>query len=1356
MRPVQGIPTAAKPPSGSPLSPISALPSALPRKGGSCSASPHASPRHRPVPVARVSPAVKQIPNGDDSKSPTTNGKMGYGEELKNWGEVEGTPLGFSTATSLSDLTVESCDQRVGSCDPRPLKKSETPQPYATEDTPASLSRCHSLSSLSCEDDVGQVTCRLAPQRRVTAQPAAQHNVHEVPVPFSVEDTPAVLSRQSSLSSIDGTACTTATNSKPGISQRTRPEASTACNFSGIEDTPVCFSRNSSLSSLSVESYPEETTPSEQALLQHCINQGMPTGDQRVTRANTARGNKRAKSGSRIPGLSQSPGRSPARNIPGVPMQRLHLVPINTTSTEAESSKLRSELEQSEKKQFTSSEDDPSGIDDITEVTEPVSDVTTAPIAEAVARKPSAKAAGATSCGGTNSSPEEKQSSGDETRGSSGRGADKSSWGSGQCLGSDVSMTDSMIVATEALRVARAVEVQGQEGRSSDDASIMSQSITSEGLLENIPAPSVMESVMSLSSSLNDEQQRTQQQPVRKAIECRHTRKIPTIVRRALGDQEVTDMNGTNGGSLASSCHSNLDNVIPPSFMEADDMESSMISVASITSEVADPRHSPPSMASSIPSEAMAAIEAPAQLLAKMFLREARHQASTVTLTAGEDTSTCQEVTELDRDETLGRVDTATDTDHATDDIPADIPDLPQDSPIHRGRNSPQVTPSMLRKAVQNDTRFRTFSKGERPSNHQIHSNGISQIEPNKSISSSRLTPRQKRAEHEERFRTRTLSTEEDQEVETPTTPKNEEPFGAPRQRRSLREKRVNNPVRYQTRTIESVSSQNPEAEGVIEFRDGAELDLTADQIEALSQDANIVICTLNENREANTADLLHGLSQENILDIETLSLISSDEEDNTFDVNTPPGAASPARPRIVKPGEQSYSTQEEDGQGAAKGIRGRRKGLYPGISKVTVPVKPTLQSSTSPRVIATQAAAFRPTPRNQAPPPIAVSTAPPQPGSPKLPRATRASELRQKAGRVGSSSSSSPASSAGSSPRMGAGTRPRQPPPSAHITQHIIKRQNTFTKEDLEEQAKAKARYRKDAVQPTPIQPRTSSKAVEVAATRAGQPKSCSLTRDVRPPSANDVADWNKDSKPGKVVKKDVGSRIANLWKKVEKAQNASKPKENDARIWISKSKTKTPDQNSPPPLVRSSTYEKLTIRGESRSDSERTDTSKSKTRLGLKLSRLRGRDTKSSPPSEVNTPVDPRPQCMVSPSRVTTAGRPRLSLANSRSPSCEFDQLTPDGRRLSRLGSFVLVDGEDDRYSSGGSVVGIRSPPLSAVVAPFNYHPPGSPGGSRQRREDRSSTPGPGGTRIPLPAVKGAVISNNPGDDNGNAPYV
>ena len=74
--------------------------------------------------------------------------------------KVEDTPLNFSAATSLSDLTVDEPELRSDSSRPRgraqarsvPASGTETPLRFMTEDTPAVFSRNDSLSSLECED----------------------------------------------------------------------------------------------------------------------------------------------------------------------------------------------------------------------------------------------------------------------------------------------------------------------------------------------------------------------------------------------------------------------------------------------------------------------------------------------------------------------------------------------------------------------------------------------------------------------------------------------------------------------------------------------------------------------------------------------------------------------------------------------------------------------------------------------------------------------------------------------------------------------------------------------------------------------------------------------------------------------------------------------------------------------------------------------------------------------------------------------------------------------------------------------------------------------------------------------------
>lgn len=131
----------------------------------------------------------------------------------------------------------------------------------------------------------------------------------------------------------------------------------------------------------------------------------------------------------------------------------------------------------------------------------------------------------------------------------------------------------------------------------------------------------------------------------------------------------------------------------------------------------------------------------------------------------------------------------------------------------------------------------------------------------------------------------------------------------------------------------------------------------------------------------------------------------------------------------------------------------------------------------------------------------------------------------------------------------------------------------------------------------------------------------------------------------------------------------------------------------------------------------------------------------------------------------------RPHPASSSFSGADGQSPMVSADGKRLSRLGSFIVVDGEEEAVSGVAGATTVMRSPQSAVVAPFNYQPPGScssPAGSRsssissgsQRRPQSGDERGvvPAGanasTRIPLPKSLG--MSNNPRDDNGNAPLV
>ena len=74
------------------------------------------------------------------------------------------------------------------------------------------------------------------------------------------------------------------------------------------------------------------------------------------------------------------------------------------------------------------------------------------------------------------------------------------------------------------------------------------------------------------------------------SLQCRHTlsgklgSSVPVAVRRALGDRAVGSASAEDLSSI-SSCHSNLDNIQPPTLLEELDMDCSLLSVASLPSE---------------------------------------------------------------------------------------------------------------------------------------------------------------------------------------------------------------------------------------------------------------------------------------------------------------------------------------------------------------------------------------------------------------------------------------------------------------------------------------------------------------------------------------------------------------------------------------------------------------------------------------------------------------------------------------------------------------------------------------------------------------------------------------------------
>uniref|UniRef100_H3A7W4 APC regulator of WNT signaling pathway n=1 Tax=Latimeria chalumnae TaxID=7897 RepID=H3A7W4_LATCH len=253
-----------------------------------------------PPPVARKPsqlPVYKHLPS-QNRVQPQKHVNVSHGEDIPRVYCVEGTPINFSTATSLSDLTIESPPNELASTDGvskgAELKDTEKRDAIPTEGRSTDDAE---TSMTSQEDgDKKKPTSPVKPmpqsseyrarlmkdlndklqshEERTQGTFAFDSPHHYTPI----EGTPYCFSRNDSLSSLDfddddtdlskekaelrkekEEKAVSTTESKKR--QTTFPQASKQGSEVGaitdekqnfaIENTPVCFSRNSSLSSLS-------------------------------------------------------------------------------------------------------------------------------------------------------------------------------------------------------------------------------------------------------------------------------------------------------------------------------------------------------------------------------------------------------------------------------------------------------------------------------------------------------------------------------------------------------------------------------------------------------------------------------------------------------------------------------------------------------------------------------------------------------------------------------------------------------------------------------------------------------------------------------------------------------------------------------------------------------------------------------------------------------------------------------------------------------------------------------------------------------------------------------------------------
>ena len=954
-------------------------------------------------------------------------------------------------------------------------------------------------------------------------------------------------------------------------------------------------------------------------------------------------------------------------------------------------------------------------------------------------------------------------------------------------------------------------------------------------------------------------------------MQCKHTqqqRKIPEPVRRALGPNISTIPPSANNagsvedlslGSSASSCQSNLENIRPPTIMA--DMDNSILSIASIHSEVADTdlnteqifQHVSPAAkeAEEMARAAAAAAVAESPSLARKFSNGVEEDATeiqdieeptafddvsgaltentlvpdegpggnppggatyTIDPAADADQSTCKDVTDVFDDDTT--VEQHTFTLESDEKDGTDVEDLPRDSR--------ENTPKMKRKAEMAEVpatpvdmdHYRKFtvpvpeledSSDCKDTSGYKSDTTTSATTPSTAIPKASPSSRQRRKEDTDRFKTHTI-TKSDLEA----SPKGNSPNS------SVQKRRGEEAERFRTRTItaQDLKPKSYDTEEVL-------LDL-----QQLEQEAKLVVDAITDHKK----DLRSRSASVEILDEREMSLQMQLGPMNAAG-SEPSLVASPKRgPKICKPGEGSPRSAEDDGEADAKGVRGRRRPLFASPTKrATVPPavppkpalapKPKLASPTN-QIRGTRTSSLRQAggsaKRNASPPsprlsrtslsagnsnsssarsstssrrsipiPLArqgtftkeesvVSSGDESGKPPKVP--AKPSSMMMRRGDVvhpqsriaspGAASLSSVSSVTSRSSRLSVGqtrTSALREKSASRQQQHAtnLRRNNASSGSNS---SLSSIRSGRSGQQPTPVsslKPSTSGNAL-----RLQNRKVLDGHLRGRSEEPNNTSTSSTKSNGGK---KEVTSRIANLWKRVEESKKGKQ--KDDPRIWIASGKVIPESELA---LLKRHEEQKELVK---EFKAKTKDEGKVKSRLSMKLSKF-----KSGSKKDLKSPTSPVSEEFTT----TTSSTPALTELNldcvngntvqaALSPAdCQQDALVEElevrqnqvlhevaeeeteNKRHSRMGSYFnpatsspnecglpTADAHSQPMRFRGRDMNNRSPaPASAIVPPFNYNPPSTQTATTAGLNFPVASPNcGGGTSAPINSEKAAA---------------
>jgi len=630
-----------------------------------------------------------------------------------------------------------------------------------------------------------------------------------------------------------------------------------------------------------------------------------------------------------------------------------------------------------------------------------------------------------------------------------------------------------------------------------------------------IQPPSVMDNLISMSGS----PEKTLKSATPK-IECRHTLSakkghvVPEMVRRALG--VANNLNATSFEDMSSSlssCQSNLDNIRPPTLMDDLELDNSILSIASISSEMADADAKMGSSNDSMnavsrcinlndtsvaditeindimPPSAMD--EVSGVLTSKTLVADAPAAGATYTVEPANnalcdaDQSTYQDLTDVFDDSveptlTLGS------------DYVDDLPDLPRDSRQTTPAQSRETTPQTRRKVVgQASTvslldreremeRLRNFqpeipslddsissdhTSGYKSGDVLNQSPRIENIVDTSSVDGSpKSSSRQRRKDDADRFKTHTIrrddlvigSSRENSPIGRLANKNCSSAESSPRRSpKSGKQRRSEEPDRYKTHTIRSsdIRGEN-EFDAILEANAQLVVDAISEN-KCRSRSASVDMLSSREERSKKARSASIEILDDSILDQDfDVGSCNSTLERKRLEKYV--GSPKVTGPRICKPGDSpSHQQQQQDLDAEVRAVRGRRKPLY---SATSSPKRSTVPPAVPPKpAIAPKPRKFNSTP--------ATLTQPGRMGSPPTQiRGTRASNLRQvsSAGvpnRVSppspklyhprSNVSSTGSTSSSSSNRSSGQTRTPSASRPAPASRPPIVRQGTFTKDE-------------------------------------------------------------------------------------------------------------------------------------------------------------------------------------------------------------------------------------------------------------------------------------------------------------------